>query len=129
MSAHAYTEDQLVEQPAIGLFTELGWQTVSALEQAFGVTGTLLRETKGAVVLVSRLRVALERLNPALPPEASQAVVGAHQGVACSRLEEAAKFARPCRGRHQGLARYRPAAGLFARTLPKEVLGGLRAHL
>lgn len=31
MSAHAYTEDQLVEQPAIGLFAELGWQTVSAV--------------------------------------------------------------------------------------------------
>jgi type I restriction enzyme R subunit len=67
---HAYTEDQLVKQPAIGLFAELGWETVSALEQAFGVTGTLLRETKGEVVLVSRLRAALERLNPALPPEA-----------------------------------------------------------
>ena len=25
MSAHAYSEDQLVEQPAIGLFAELGW--------------------------------------------------------------------------------------------------------
>ena len=33
MSAHAYTEDQLVEQPAIGLFAELGWATVSALEE------------------------------------------------------------------------------------------------
>ena len=31
MSPHAYTEDQLVEQPAIGLFAALGWQTVSAL--------------------------------------------------------------------------------------------------
>ena len=30
---HAYTEDQLVEQPAIGLFAELGWQTVSTLER------------------------------------------------------------------------------------------------
>ena len=28
---HAYTEDQLVEQPAIGLFAALGWQTVSAM--------------------------------------------------------------------------------------------------
>ena len=28
MSAHAYTEDQLVEQPAIGLFAELGWAVV-----------------------------------------------------------------------------------------------------
>ena len=32
MSAHAYTEDQLVEQPAIGLFAELGWTTVSGLQ-------------------------------------------------------------------------------------------------
>ena len=30
---HAYTEDQLVEQPAIGLFAELGWRTVSAMEE------------------------------------------------------------------------------------------------
>ena len=26
MTPHAYTEDQLVEQPAIGLFADLGWQ-------------------------------------------------------------------------------------------------------
>jgi type I restriction enzyme R subunit len=73
--SHAYTEDQLVEQPAIGLFSELGWNTVSAMEETFGATGTLQRETKGEVVLVSRLRAALERSNvdrmgyPALPPE------------------------------------------------------------
>jgi type I restriction enzyme R subunit len=90
MSGHAYTEDQLVEQPAIGLFAELGWQTVSALEETFGAPSpglaatlshpmgegaSLGRETKGEVVLVSRLRVALERLNPALPPEAITAAV------------------------------------------------------
>ena len=68
--SHAYTEDQLVEQPAIGLFAELGWITVSAMEETFGPTGTLQRETRGDVVLVARLRVALERLNPALPTEA-----------------------------------------------------------
>jgi type I restriction enzyme, R subunit len=32
MSPHAYTEDQLVEQPAIGLFGALGWETLSAQE-------------------------------------------------------------------------------------------------
>lgn len=37
--------------------------------------GLLGRETKGEVVLVSRLRLALERLNPALPPEANPAAV------------------------------------------------------
>ena len=67
---HAYTEDQLVQQPAIGLFAALGWQTVSALEEAFGVGGTLGRETKGEAVLVPRLRAALCKFNPALPPEA-----------------------------------------------------------
>jgi len=36
MSPHAWSEDQLVEQPAIGLFATLGWQTVSALEETFG---------------------------------------------------------------------------------------------
>ena len=68
--AHAYTEDQLVEQPAIGLFADLGWQTLSAMEETLGATGTLGRETKGEVVLATRLRSALVRLNPALPAEA-----------------------------------------------------------
>ena len=90
MSTHAYTEDQLVEQPAIGLFAELGWTTVSALEETFGELSpglaatlshplgegaSLGREMKGEMVLVSRLRAALERLNPALPPEAITAAV------------------------------------------------------
>ena len=77
---HAYTEDQLVEQPAIGLFAELGWAVAGPPPNA-GVAGEprdaglLGRETKGEVVLVSRLRAALERLNPALPPEAITAAV------------------------------------------------------
>lgn len=70
MTIHAYTEDQLVEQPAIGLFAQLGWQTVSALDETFGSDGTLGRETKGEVVLVERLRAALTMLNPDAPPEA-----------------------------------------------------------
>ncbi|MBX3735019.1 MAG: hypothetical protein KF791_20780 [Verrucomicrobiae bacterium] len=69
MSAHAYTEDPLVEQPAMRLFEELGWTMVSALEETFGGNGTLGRETKGDVVPVPRLRVALEQLKPTLPPE------------------------------------------------------------
>ena len=34
--SHAYTEDQLMERPAIGLFADLGWRAVSALEESFG---------------------------------------------------------------------------------------------
>ena len=75
MTANPYTEDQLVEQPAIQLFAELGWTTLSAGEEIFGVGGTLGRDTTGEVVLVPRLRAALERLNPTLPPEAIIAAV------------------------------------------------------
>jgi type I restriction enzyme R subunit len=73
--AHAYTEDQLVEQPAIGLFGQIGWQTVSAREEVFGSNGTLGRETSGEVVLAGRLREALTRLNPSIPEEAITSVL------------------------------------------------------
>jgi type I restriction enzyme R subunit len=75
MSTHAYTESQLVEQPAIGLFAALGWQMVSARSETLGSGGTLGRETKGEVVLVDRLRAALGKLNPALPSEAIQSAI------------------------------------------------------
>jgi type I restriction enzyme R subunit len=82
MSPSDYTEELLVEQPAIELFAELDWLTVSAMEEIFGSAepspqssprgrGTWLgRETKSEVVLFPRLRAALERLNPTLPAEA-----------------------------------------------------------
>ncbi|MBB5033125.1 type I restriction endonuclease subunit R [Prosthecobacter vanneervenii] len=70
MSFSAYTEDQLVEQPAIGLFVELGWQTLSAAEETLGAGGTLGRLAKSEAVLPKRLEAALQRVNPMLPPEA-----------------------------------------------------------
>jgi type I restriction enzyme R subunit len=80
MSTHAYSEDQLVEQPAIGLFATLGWQTLSAQEETFGPSPQaplpegegrvwLGRETRGEVVLVEHLRAALSKFNPTLPSE------------------------------------------------------------
>ena len=73
--AQAYSEDQLVEQPAMHLLATLGWQVLSAAEEIFGLGGTFGRETKGETVLLPRLRTSLERLNPSLPPEAlSQAI-------------------------------------------------------
>ncbi|HRB16944.1 MAG TPA: type I restriction endonuclease subunit R [Nitrospira sp.] len=68
--AHAYSEDQLVEQPAITLLAQLGWHTISAVDEVLGPHSTLGRETKAESVLLLRLRAALCRLNPALPPEA-----------------------------------------------------------
>jgi type I restriction enzyme R subunit len=38
---HAYTEDQLVEQPAIGLFAELEWATSMSAEDGAVARGGL----------------------------------------------------------------------------------------
>ena len=65
----AYTEDALIEQPAIALFGELGWETANCFHEFEGGP-RIGRETSGEVVLVDRLRAALERLNPGAPAEA-----------------------------------------------------------
>lgn len=70
MSPTGYTEDALVEQPAIALLGELGWQTVNAYSEFDHGPSTLGRETRAEVVLTARLRPALQRLNPDVPLEA-----------------------------------------------------------
>jgi len=65
-----YTEDQLVEQPAIRLFEELGWETVNAYYETLGPKGTLGRDNKSEVFLIRRLSAAIERLNPGVPADA-----------------------------------------------------------
>ncbi|MFQ5796234.1 MAG: type I restriction endonuclease subunit R [Candidatus Bipolaricaulia bacterium] len=66
-----YSEDALIEQPAIALFAELGWETANCFHEFEQAGGSPLgRETKTEVVLVPHLRPALERLNPDLPAEA-----------------------------------------------------------
>ena len=62
-----YTEDALVEQPAIKLFDELGWDTLNCLEEGFGDGSLLGRENHGDIVLINRLRPALVKLNPDSP--------------------------------------------------------------
>ena len=65
-----YSEDLLIEQPAIELFGKLGWKTANCFDE-FAAGGTALgRETAEEVILLSRLQPALERLNPTLPAEA-----------------------------------------------------------
>jgi type I restriction enzyme R subunit len=71
MTPSDYSEDALVEQPAISLLNELGWEIFNAYSEFDQVGGSALgRETKGEVVLTSRLRPALEKLNPDVPAEA-----------------------------------------------------------
>jgi len=63
----AYTEDGLVEQPALALLAELGWSVVNAWSETFGPDGTLGRDSMHEVVLVHRLRDALRWLNLDVP--------------------------------------------------------------
>jgi type I restriction enzyme, R subunit len=89
------TEDQLVEQPAIELFKELGCEHVNAFQETLGPGGTLGRDNKSEVFLVGRLRSALERLNPGTPADAID------QGVVeITRARGAMQYARANRETH-----------------------------
>ncbi|MCP4996788.1 MAG: type I restriction endonuclease subunit R, partial [Gammaproteobacteria bacterium] len=65
-----YTEDALVEQPAIQLFAELGWETGNLYQEWVSGSSSEGRETDHDVVLVQRLRAALTKLNSSLPDSA-----------------------------------------------------------
>lgn len=51
-----YSEDTLVEQPAIELFCEHGWNTANCFHEKFDAHGTLRRETTNEGVLLRRTR-------------------------------------------------------------------------
>src|SRR5260370_30256556 len=73
--SRSYSEDSLVEQPAIELFKELGWKAANCYYETFGANGTFGRETAADVVLVSALRPALRKLNPDLPSESIESAI------------------------------------------------------
>ena len=75
MSPAGYTEDALVERPAIELLEALGWQPFNAYQEFDHGVSALGRETKAEVILKSPLRLALLRLNPEAPPEAIHAAI------------------------------------------------------
>lgn len=73
---NGYTEDHLVEQPAIQFMQhELGWEVVSCWDEWVGGVSDLERDGKREVVLLSRLRPVLKRINPDLQREAIEAAV------------------------------------------------------
>jgi hypothetical protein len=74
--AQPFTEDHLIEQPAVQLMQhELGWDVVNCYNEWVGGVSNQGRDGKREVVLVSRLRPALQRLNPDLPMEAIEGAV------------------------------------------------------
>jgi type I restriction enzyme R subunit len=66
-----FSEADLVERPAIGLFETLGWRTADLFAEFSTIGGSSEgRASKRDAVLPNRLRAALKRLNPALPQDA-----------------------------------------------------------
>jgi type I restriction enzyme R subunit len=65
-----YSEDALIEQPAIELLHRLGWQPANLYKETFGASGTEGRKTNREVILPRRLLSKLKELNPNLPEDA-----------------------------------------------------------
>jgi len=70
LASRGYTEDELIERPAIELLEKFGWDHINALHETFGHSSTLGRDNQSEIILQSRLRDAFHRLNPDLPAEA-----------------------------------------------------------
>lgn len=70
-----YSENSLIEQPAIELFQSLGYSYQDCFHEIFGENGTLGREASTDVVIISKLREALLNLNPSLPNEAIEQAI------------------------------------------------------
>jgi type I restriction enzyme R subunit len=66
----SYSEQELIEQPAIEMLKKLGWKHINALHETLGPSGTLGRENQSEIILQSHLRIAFKRLNSDLPSEA-----------------------------------------------------------
>ena len=64
MPAGGFSEDALVEQPAMRLLSDLGWETLSGYDEHPGAGGPIGRSTFSEAILEERLRPALQALNP-----------------------------------------------------------------
>jgi type I restriction enzyme R subunit len=73
--ADDYSEGALVEQPAIELFGRLGYEMKNCFYEQVGDVSDLGRQTTQEVVLVPRLRAALQRLNQNLPEDAIESAI------------------------------------------------------
>src|ERR1019366_4354576 len=74
--SYQYGEDKLIEQTAMNLFSELGWDTVMAYDtETFGPDSLLGRANRKEITLHRYLLKALQKLNPQVPGEAFQQAI------------------------------------------------------
>ncbi len=72
LSGAITSEGGLVETPGLDLLAELGWTCVDLMEEAPGPTSSTGRQSFRELVLPTRLRRALRKLNQSHPEEALQ---------------------------------------------------------
>ena len=70
LGGHLGSEDGSVEQPALTLLHELGWERVCLIDEAPGPQNPTGRTSLRQTWLPARLRASLAKLNPGLPGEA-----------------------------------------------------------
>ncbi|MXW42543.1 MAG: type I restriction endonuclease subunit R [Acidimicrobiia bacterium] len=70
MTPGRLSEDALVEQPALALLSELGWEVLDGFTEDLGPAGTLGRDAQSEPVLRHWLDDALRSLNPGVPESA-----------------------------------------------------------
>lgn len=70
-----YSENYLIEQPAIELFRSLDYTHLDCFLESFAPIGTLVRETYSNVALVPRQRESLKMFNPFFPAEAIEELI------------------------------------------------------
>src|SRR6266478_4978147 len=68
MTYHSPDSEGTLEANTIKLFEELEWEVADCYQETFGPNSLLGRETSEQVVLERRLRAALLKLNPGIPP-------------------------------------------------------------
>jgi len=74
---YSYSEDGLVEQPAIELFQkDLGYSFLNCFKEEMGSESELGRNNRSEVVLIKKLRAALVKLNPEIPLEIINEAIG-----------------------------------------------------
>jgi type I restriction enzyme R subunit len=61
--ANEYSEDALIEQPAIELLHDLGWTPTNLYKESFGEHGSQGRKHNREVILTRRLLAKLKEFN------------------------------------------------------------------
>ena len=75
MNLNQNSENNIVELPTIKLFKNLNWETFDAFNEFDSGVSSLERTEKNEVVLISRLRSSLIKLNPSIPKESINKVI------------------------------------------------------